>query len=673
MTPAEILRQIQDAQNCAIPGCRCAKPGMTHCPSHADQRPSLSLALKARQVLVHCLAGCDQDAVISALRERGLWPPAENAARFINPKRQIVKTYDYHGPAGGLVFQVVRYEPKDFRQRRPDGNGGWIWNMDGVKPILYRLPEILAAPADQPMFVVEGEKDVETAEDLGLFATCTPMGAGKAHLCDLTPLRNRRVVIIEDADEAGRKHAEDLARALGNVTRVRFNEKDLTDLVAAYETMGASREELLDFIEASITPPPREPSLAPLDHVEAFLSRFVSYPSEHARVAHTLWIAHAHLMDAWESTPRIAFLSPEPASGKSRALEVSELLVPRPVEAVNVTAAYLFRKVGAEQGRPTILYDEIDTVFGPKAKENEEIRGLLNAGHRRGAVAGRCIVKGKTVVTEEIPAYCAVALAGLGGLPDTILSRCVVVRMRRRAPDEVIEPFRRRDAEHDGVGIRALLERWAAMVAGEIAHARPYMPNGIEDRNADVWEALLAVADAVGGEWPQVARAAAVALVAESQESTPSLGVRLLQDIKTAFGEEEALATRDLLETLNGMEEAPWGDLRGGALNARGIAQRLRPYGVGSKKIRIGDATAQGYRRADFSDAWKRYLPRNVPDVPHVPHPYGGEPRDLGGVREAVGTPPSVGTPPYRNGTSRTNGTELEDEELPDYVSGLPI
>src|SRR5262249_16933137 len=141
---------------------------------------------------------------------------------------------------------------------------------------------------------------------------------------------------------------------------------------------------------------------------------------------------------------RIAFLSPEPASGKTRALEVSELLVPNPVEAINVSPAYLFRKVGSEDGPPTILFDEIDTIFGPKAKENEEIRGLLTAGHGKGAVAGRCVVRGKTVTTEEISAYCAVALAGLGWLPDTILTRSIIVRMRRRAPHEKVTPFRRK-------------------------------------------------------------------------------------------------------------------------------------------------------------------------------------------------------------------------------------
>ncbi len=136
----------------------------------------------------------------------------------------------------------------------------------------------------------------------------------------------------------------------------------------------------------------RAAGAALLYDVQNFLARFVAYPSRDAHVAHTLWIAHAHAMERWDSTPRIAFLSPEPGSGKSRCLEVSELLVPRPVEAVNVTPAYLFRKVADEAGRPTILFDEVDTVFGPKAKDNEEIRGcggwrLASAGQSSGCSA----------------------------------------------------------------------------------------------------------------------------------------------------------------------------------------------------------------------------------------------------------------------------------------------
>jgi hypothetical protein len=356
------------------------------------------------------------------------------------------------------------------------------------------------------------------------------------------------------------------------------------------------------------------PGAVLLREVRSWLGRFVAYPSEHARVAHTLWIAHTHLMDAWDSTPRIAFLSPEPASGKTRALEVTEPLVPNPVEAVNVTPAYLFRKVG--ESAPTVLYDEIDTVFGPRAKENEDIRGLLNAGHRRGAVAGRCVPTGKTVRTEEIPAYCAVAYAGIGGLPDTILSRCVVVRMRRRSPGEQVEPWRRRQHTPDGHLLRAKLAGWAADIRNSVTDVWPIMPVGVADRDADVWEALLAVADAAGGDWPARARAAAVALVAQTKASPPSLGILLLRHVHEIFnpatsnGSEpfDALWTDTLLERLHQVEEAPWADLHGKPLDARGLANRLGKYEVRPVDVRIGDRVRKGYQRADLHDAWQRYL-----------------------------------------------------------------
>jgi hypothetical protein len=364
-----------------------------------------------------------------------------------------------------------------------------------------------------------------------------------------------------------------------------------------------------------MTPPPKDgfadedDGAALLADVLAFLARFVAYPSEAARIAHALWVAHTHCMDVFDSTPRIAFLSPEPGSGKSRAIEVTELLVPRPVHAVNTSPAYLFRKVADEEGRPTILYDEIDTVFGPKAKDNEDIRGLLNAGHRKGAVAGRCVVRGPTVATEELPAYCAVALAGLDDLPDTLMSRSIVVRMRRRAPNEVVEPFRRRVHEREGHALRDALARWTA--SSIPSDAWPEMPVGIEDRNADIWEALFIVADAAGGVWPDRARLAAVTLVTDVTLAPPSLGVRLLEDIRTVFrsyDEKDYLTTESLLTALAEMEEAPWGDLRGKPLDARGLARRLSKYEVKPKTIRDGIVTAKGYDRADFFDAWSRYV-----------------------------------------------------------------
>jgi hypothetical protein len=106
--------------------------------------------------------------------------------------------------------------------------------------------------------------------------------------------------------------------------------------------------------------------------VHEFLGRFVTFPSEEAHVAVALWALHTHMMDRWESTPRLALLSAEPASGKTRVLEILELLVPRPIQPVNASSAYLFTMVGSEEGLPTVLFDEIDTVFGPKAKDTNE-------------------------------------------------------------------------------------------------------------------------------------------------------------------------------------------------------------------------------------------------------------------------------------------------------------
>jgi hypothetical protein len=395
-----------------------------------------------------------------------------------------------------------------------------------------------------------------------------------------------------------------------------------------------------------------------LNDLFTFLGRFVAYPVKEAQEAHALWIVHTHLMDAWESTPRIAFLSPEPGSGKTRALEVSELLVPNAVEAVNISPGYLFRKMGDESGRPTILYDEIDTVFGPKARDNEEIRGLLNAGHRRGAHAGRCVVKGSTITTEEIPAYAAVAMAGLGSLPDTLLNRSVIIRMRKRAPGERVEPYRRRAVAGEGHALRDRIARWAAGVESELGGAWPEMPPGIEDRDADIWESLIAISDAAGGGWPERARRAAVSLVSDSKRSTPSLGVRLLADIKQAMGG-EAMPTVTLLERLNEMEDSPWGNLHGKPLDARGLSARLRKYDIQRKQIRIGSWTGKGYEPADFMDAWSRYLPP-LPDKSET-----SETSETIAEKSEIPTP-TMETVPETSGTQKETGFSHQSENVSD-------
>lgn len=353
-----------------------------------------------------------------------------------------------------------------------------------------------------------------------------------------------------------------------------------------------------------------------LDRVEAFCRRFVSYPVSHAAIAHVLWIAHTHGLDAFESSPRFAFLSPEAGSGKTRGLEITETLVPRPVLTVSATPAYLIRKVSSDEGRPVILQDEADTVWGAKAKDNEEIRGLYNAGHRRSGVAGRCTPAGNKLIAEEYPAFCAVAFAGLNDLPETIMSRSIVARMKRRAPNEKVEAFRARIHEPEGNQLRDELATAVGEIEEMLQGAWPEMPDGVSDRDADVWEPLLAIADAAGGQWPERARVAAVALVSDAKGKPPTLGVRLLADIRHVFGDRDQLPTKLLIEDLIAIDESPWGDLRGKPMDPRSLARMLSRYEISSKTIRMEASTPKGYARSDFEDAWKRYLSPLVSEEP---------------------------------------------------------
>lgn len=416
---------------------------------------------------------------------------------------------------------------------------------------------------------------------------------------------NTKIIIASDNDEngAGQKKAMEAAEAISGSVAVPPVIGDWNDYAAKH---GA--DELKLQLRNSLTSCEIDGSIV-LNQIQSFLRRFVAYPDPHCLVAHTLWIAHAHLIESFESTPRLAFLSPEPASGKTRALEITEMLVPNPVEAVNVTPAYLFRKVGDEESKPTILYDEIDTVFGPKAKNNEEIRGLLNAGHRKGAVAGRCVAIGNTIKTEEISAYGAVALAGLGSLPETILSRSIIVRMRKRSPSEKIEPYRRRIHRSEGEQLKAQIAQWCSQIASSVARAFPALPEGVADRDADMWEPLFAIADAAGGKWPRQAREAALALVTQSKESTPSLGVQLLTNLREVFADQEKMFTTSILAELNKNDEWPWGNLRGSELDPRGLADLLRPYGIARTTIRVNDKPGKGYRAIDLYEPWTRYTP----------------------------------------------------------------
>ncbi len=188
------------------------------CPAHEDRRASLGVAEgQDGRALLTCHAGCDTAAIVSALglTMADLFPPRERQDR---PARKVVATYDYRDETGALLYQVVRFEPKGFAQRRPGGNGGWTWSMAGARRVLYRLPEVLAAvKAGRTLCVVEGEKDVDALAAVGVTATTNPGGAGKwAAECG-EALRGAKVMVLPDNDDPGRKHADQVAAALDGI------------------------------------------------------------------------------------------------------------------------------------------------------------------------------------------------------------------------------------------------------------------------------------------------------------------------------------------------------------------------------------------------------------------------------------------------------------------------
>jgi len=384
-----------------------------------------------------------------------------------------------------------------------------------------------------------------------------------------------------------------------------------------------------------------------LDDVHAFLGRFVAYPSDHAHVAHTLWAAHAHAVDAFTTTPRLAFLSPEPESGKTRALEILELLTPNPLLALNVNPAPLFRLIESE--RPTLLLDEVDAIFTQRGKDdtNEDLRALLNSGYRRGATIPRC--HGPKHDVKRFPVYAAVALAGLGDLPDTLMTRAVIIRMRPRAPAEHIDDF---DYDFHAKTGHDLRDRLAACLDG-IKLDYPDIPQGVTDRARECWRPLLAIAEAAGDHWPDRGRAACAELVKVTRNREASLGIKLLTDLRMVFGSKDAMHTVDILKALRDLDESPWDDLRGKPLAARGLARMLRRYEVTSTKVKIAKVSLQGYRREHLWPVWERYLSSvsAQPEPPEPPEPPRSE--DLFGVPDADRVPDGNGTPDP-NGTQET-------------------
>ncbi|MFF7472462.1 DUF3631 domain-containing protein [Streptomyces sp. NPDC008092] len=356
-----------------------------------------------------------------------------------------------------------------------------------------------------------------------------------------------------------------------------------------------------------------------LEELRGQIAQFVIPPSQEALDAITLWVVATHLQPAWQHAPRLAVVGPAKRCGKSRLLDVLTETVHEPMLTINTTPAAIFRSI-TEENPPTLLVDEADTIFGtPKmAEKNEEMRGLLNAGHQRNRYVTRVV--GNDHAPHRFATFAMAAIAGIGDLPDTVMDRSVVIRMRRRAEGEKVKPFRsRRDipALHD---LRDRIAAWARPLLDEAATLEPDMP--VEDRAADTWESLVIVADLAGGQWPRLARVACARMVAAevaAEEDHPS-GARILADIRRVFyaqREVDSLSTEELLHHLRQDAEAPWAEWGRGGLTARELGRLLREFEIQPGNVRMADRTQRkGYMRNKFLDAWRRYCPAVHPVDP---------------------------------------------------------
>jgi hypothetical protein len=404
------------------------------------------------------------------------------------------------------------------------------------------------------------------------------------------------------------------------------------------------------------TQPPGNPDVGDIDTAQllddtyTFIRRFV-VTSQAGLVASALFVGHTHAFAAAESTPRLSVRSAESESGKTRLCESMEYVVREPLLVADISPAGLYRSV--ERYQPTVLHDEVDTVFKAKSGDDAEVRRLLNAGYRRTGKVVRIVGEGSKMREQTFKVFAPTVLAGIGKLPHTLETRSIVVRMKPRTKGEHVDRMRDRKVRPVGNKLRERWKAWAEREIPGLADAEPDLPDELSDRAQDVWEPLLAIADLAGEEWGKRARAAAVELFkAANGGDEESVGRRLLRDIRSVFDDPErddpdddekghAIKSGDLASALAAIEGSPWAEWGRDdkPITATTVARKLKSFDIKPDQHKVAGVNVRGYLRSDFEDAWERHL-----------HDDGGPPDgdDGGGGTGEDGSPPP---PPHQSVT----------------------
>jgi hypothetical protein len=403
------------------------------CPAHDDLRPSLSIQQgDDGHVLLFCHAGCEPKDIVAAigLNMTDLFPPKSATIARNGHGRRIVATYDYRDEAGQLLYQGVRFDPKDFQQRRPDGKGGWVWNLGDVRRVPYRLSELLAAAPWEPVLIVEGEKDADRLAALGFVVTTNAGGAGKWRPEYSEFFRHRPVVLLPDNDEPGEKHTTQIAQSLqeiaASVQILRLPDLPQKGDVSDWLDAGSTREELDRLIaEAPVWEPPDAAESAhdvpvfPLDAlppaVHAFVaaaSKSLSVPVELVAVPLLGLLAatvgnrlHLILKHSWREylTLYLAIVAP-PGSAKTPSLSLAKW----PLDALQKQAHDDYRETMAEYDEKLDAWKGVGKQAGEEKPKQPQLRHYFSTDLTVEALAGILAnAPGVAIICDEIAGWVA--------------------------------------------------------------------------------------------------------------------------------------------------------------------------------------------------------------------------------------------------------------------------
>lgn len=573
------------------------------------------------------------------------------------PRNGVSLWWSYKDKAGKAALFIERFDKEDgskevkprcYAKNKETGKEEWLSANLFEETPLYNL-ENYKESSDKPVLIVEGEKTAEAAKRLfpDYWVTTWSGGCGQVNKVKIESLKGRSIYLLPDNDEPGRKAMQKMAlRLQEQECKIHIVDIPEADFPKGWDVADSfpddwNVDKLSEFLtktpetEISLSADEKKqkqdtktmssseklqgksclfPEIIPygkpvdgvalVEELKNTVTRYVKL-QDGAELAIVYWILHTYKYQCFDITPRLVIVSPEKRCGKTTLLTVLSHLVKRPISASSITAASIFRLI--EASSPTLLVDEADTFI----KNNEELRGIMNAGHHCLGSVIRCV--GKDLEARSFSAFAPCAIASIGKVPDTIMDRGIIINMRRLAANEHVEHFRHRMVAEDFNLLRRKCQRLMNDCEEKLRTICPDPVEHLLNRAFDNWECLFIIADAIHGKHNEEVRRLAIKMTKRSQgDDTSSQKTMLLQDIRQIFAEQkvEWVYSASLCNYLASLEERPWAEIsRGSKITVNKLANMLKDFGIRTHQKNVNGMNNNCYLAADFIDCFNRYLP----------------------------------------------------------------